>query len=775
MDRPPTRRRGRLIRIVARSVGGVIMLAIAGIAVIVATFDPNSRKPQIIAAVEEATGRELTIGGRIGLSFLPQPTLQVSDVALSNPPGFSRPDMATLQGLELRLALLPLLSREIRIDELVLRQPDILLETNAKGQANWELAPIGSIGVGATGAGALGAGSPGASSPGAGSSSAAPSPPPPESSPPDNSAAEPPPRIALSILKIEGGTLAMRDASGRTTALVLKQLTAQETTPSAPLHLTMDASYNGTPVNLTADTGPLGGLMGGAGLREGTGRMGGAGPTGDAGLTGDVSTPWPVKLSVTVAGAKLSADGTVAQPAAGRGLAVTVSADIPDLAALSPLAGTTLPPLKTIAAQLKLSDTDGGNGVAISDLALSVPNADLTGSLSLQRGARPLIKANLSSRHIDLDAIARAVSPAAPREAEKPAAPAAQSGPTAPVAQSGPTATAARSSRVIPDSKLPFAALRLADTDLQLAVEDLRTGGQDYKSVKLHAVAADGKLTLDPLTFDAPGGQVDVTATVDSNAAPPPVTLTLRAPGLALQPLLKALGKPGYASGTLELRADLRGAGDTPHDIAASLDGAAGAAVAKGEIDTRLLASLMATLLRQTELPQLAKKTGMSALNCFALRLDATGGIGTLRALRLESSTLGMTGQGTLNFGTETLDLHLRPTAGLGGTTITAPLIVDGTFADRSVHADVAGTVAGNGGTAAKLAPGARTGGLALIIGSAVDRKLSGDPCAEPLALARFVQPPDASSQSDGSAPAAGQKPAKPAKDPLNALKKVIQ
>jgi uncharacterized protein involved in outer membrane biogenesis len=760
MDRPPTRRRGRLIRIVARIVGGVIMLAIAGIAVIVATFDPNSRMPQIIAAVEEATGRELTIGGRIGLSFLPQPTLQVSDVALSNPPGFSRPDMATVQGLELRLALLPLLSKEIRIDQLVLRQPDILLETNAKGQANWELAPVGSIGVGANGAGALGAGSPGAGSPGAGSSSAAPSPPPPESSSPGNSAAEPPPRIALSSLKIEGGTLAMRDASGRTTTLALKQLTVQEATPSASLHLTIDATYNGTPVNLTADTGPLGGLMGGAGLREGTGRM------ARAGLTGDVSTPWPVKLVVTAAGARFNVDGTVAQPAAGRGLAVTLSADIPDLAALSPLAGTALPPLKTIAARLKLVDTDGGNGVAISDLALSVPNADLTGSLSLQRGARPLIKANLSSRHIDLDAIARAVSPAAPREAEKPAAPA---------AQSGPTATAARSSSVIPDSKLPFAALRLADTDLQLAVDDLRTGGQDYKSVKLHAVAADGKLTLDPLTFDAPGGQVDVTATVDSNAAPPPVTLTLRAPGLALQPLLKALGKPGYASGTLELRADLRGAGDTPHDIAASLDGAAGAAVAKGEIDTRLLASLMATLLRQKELPQLANKTGMSALNCFALRLDANGGIGTLRALRLESSTLGMTGRGTLNFGTETLDLHLRPTADLGGTTITAPLIVDGTFADRSVHADVAGTVTDSGGTAAKLAPGARTSGLALIIGSAVDRKLSGDPCAEPLARARFAQPPDASSQSGGSAPAAGQKPAKPAKDRLNALKKVIQ
>ena len=50
----------------------------------------------------------------------------------------------------------------------------------------------------------------------------------------------------------------------------------------------------------------------------------------------------------------------------------------------------------------------------------------------------------------------------------------------------------------------------------------------------------------------------------------------------------------------------------------------------------------------------------MSALTCFALRLDASNGVGTVSALRLDTSTLGMTGTGTMNFGTETLDLHLR-------------------------------------------------------------------------------------------------------------------
>ncbi len=704
--RPETHRWGRLVRIIALVVGGVVVLAAAGIAVFVATFDPNSRKPQIIVAVQEATGRKLTIGGRIFLSISLQPTLEMSDVSLGNPPGFSRPQMASLQKLDLQIALIPLLSKQIQVVQLVLQQPDILLETNAKGQSNWPFAAIGFPGAGA------------------------PAPPPPS---PGGGTTAPPPSIALSSVKIEGGTLALRDANGRTTTLALKTLAAQAASPSAPLHLTMDASYDGAPVSLTADTGPLAGLM------------------------GSVGAPWPVKLAVTAAGARLTAEGTVAQPAALRGLAIAVGADIPDLAALSPLAGTALPKLQTLAAQFKLVDTKGGNGLAISDLKLTLPQAELAGSASVVRGARPLLTANLSARQIDLDALTKTLAAEAP-------------GGSAP-----PAAQAARSGRMMPDDKLPFEALRLADADVQLALDAMRAGGVDYTSIKLHAVVKDGKLTLDPLTVDAPGGQVDVKATVDANPATPPVTLTLRAPGLALQPLLKALGKPGYASGSLELRADLRGAGDTPHAIAASLSGPIGAAVAKGEIDSALLGGLMGALLQKTDLTKLARMTGMSTLNCFAVRIDAARGIGTLRALRLDTSTLSMDGSGTLNFGTETLDLHLRPMAGVAGTTIAAPVIVTGSFANPSVAPDPLAAVTGNVGTAAKMALGAGTGGLALIIGSAIEQKLSGDPCAEPLALARFSQTSAATAQPSGGAPASGQTPAKPDNNPLNTLRKLFQ
>jgi uncharacterized protein involved in outer membrane biogenesis len=91
--------------------------------------------------VKQQTGRELTLQGPIRLGFSLQPTLTVQGAAFANPPGFSRPQMATLERLDLKLALLPLISHRVEIDKLVLVKPDILLEIDAKGRPNWQFTP----------------------------------------------------------------------------------------------------------------------------------------------------------------------------------------------------------------------------------------------------------------------------------------------------------------------------------------------------------------------------------------------------------------------------------------------------------------------------------------------------------------------------------------------------------------------------------------------------------------------------------------------------------
>ena len=131
----------RALRIGLWSLLGLVVLVVAGVGIVVATFNPDRYKPQIIAAAHRATGRELTLAGPMHLGLSLQPTLTVEGVSLANPPGFSRPQMAAVKELDLTLALWPLLSKRVEIVRLDLVQPDILLEVNAQGQPNWVFTP----------------------------------------------------------------------------------------------------------------------------------------------------------------------------------------------------------------------------------------------------------------------------------------------------------------------------------------------------------------------------------------------------------------------------------------------------------------------------------------------------------------------------------------------------------------------------------------------------------------------------------------------------------
>jgi AsmA protein len=94
---------------------GLIVLLIVAIAIIAATFDPNDYKPQIVQLVKDKTGRTLSIEGNIGLKLFPKIGAEVGKVSLSDPGGAS--EFAGLNQAQVYLALLPLLSRQVVVDQ----------------------------------------------------------------------------------------------------------------------------------------------------------------------------------------------------------------------------------------------------------------------------------------------------------------------------------------------------------------------------------------------------------------------------------------------------------------------------------------------------------------------------------------------------------------------------------------------------------------------------------------------------------------------------------
>jgi uncharacterized protein involved in outer membrane biogenesis len=103
--------------------------------VVLRAYDLDDLKPSISDVVKNATGRNLSLG-HISLKIGLIPVLRIDDVRLQNPPWASRPDLFRIRRMELELALLPLLRRNVKVKRLVLIEPDIQVESDHSGVSN---------------------------------------------------------------------------------------------------------------------------------------------------------------------------------------------------------------------------------------------------------------------------------------------------------------------------------------------------------------------------------------------------------------------------------------------------------------------------------------------------------------------------------------------------------------------------------------------------------------------------------------------------------------
>jgi AsmA protein len=122
-----------------------VMIALAAIVVLVIAVaiaapllvSGEKIKVQVAESVKAATGRDLSINGKVAIAVFPSLSVQVADVALSNPPGFRTADFIKLSQMDIRLKLLPLLSGRAEVDSFKLIDPVIALEVDDQGRGNW--------------------------------------------------------------------------------------------------------------------------------------------------------------------------------------------------------------------------------------------------------------------------------------------------------------------------------------------------------------------------------------------------------------------------------------------------------------------------------------------------------------------------------------------------------------------------------------------------------------------------------------------------------------
>jgi len=114
----------------------VLVIAIAGLLIFI---DPNDYKNEIASKVQDATGRQLTISGDINFSLVPWLGLSLGETTLSNAEGFGHRPFASVNQVDIKVKLFPLLLQQrIEMQQVRLHGLQANLAKDKTGRSNWD-------------------------------------------------------------------------------------------------------------------------------------------------------------------------------------------------------------------------------------------------------------------------------------------------------------------------------------------------------------------------------------------------------------------------------------------------------------------------------------------------------------------------------------------------------------------------------------------------------------------------------------------------------------
>jgi len=305
--------------------------------------------------------------------------------------------------------------------------------------------------------------------------------------------------------------------------------------------------------------------------------------------------------------------------------------------------------------------------------------------------------------------------------------------PPAAVAAAKSAAKQARSKYVFSDAPIDLAALRDFDAEGELSAGVLTLpDGRRLDQVHVQVALVNGKLEVPALQATLFGGSVLARAEVDaSHGQEAALNVHAEAKNLDLGAVLNAAGvQREVHGGKTELKVDLAARGASLHQWMGTANGSIVALVGpatvaggKGTQDSsldRLAGSVNA--FRDID--------AQTQLQCVVVRLPLKNGVASVdRSIAAETSKVGASASGTLDFRDETIDLSFHPQI-REGIRIEVPQVAQlvrlrGSFASPSVGIDATATAA----TVARLGAAVYTGGLS-ILGESLLAEARADPGA---------------------------------------------
>src|SRR6266487_5994660 len=121
-------------------IGGVVVLLIlvivAGVALVSLNGLIDRNKEYILAQVKEAVGRDVTVGD-IGVSLWGGVGARLQQFSVADDPSFAKEAFVRAEDLQVNMKLLPLFRKELQVSKVILHRPIINIIKDEKGQFNF--------------------------------------------------------------------------------------------------------------------------------------------------------------------------------------------------------------------------------------------------------------------------------------------------------------------------------------------------------------------------------------------------------------------------------------------------------------------------------------------------------------------------------------------------------------------------------------------------------------------------------------------------------------
>jgi uncharacterized protein involved in outer membrane biogenesis len=300
-------------------------------------------------------------------------------------------------------------------------------------------------------------------------------------------------------------------------------------------------------------------------------------------------------------------------------------------------------------------------------------------------------------------------------------------------------ASSAKGDKIFPSEPLPLGVLKAFDGSAGLRVGNLvLPSGTEVRSLAARAVLANGRLTVDPLSLTLGGGRITGSLRVDTGHRQT-FAANLIGTGVELRALLGLLGvRASVSGGPTDLTVAAAGSGASLHDWMASLGGKLRIVVGPGHIEGAALKFGGDVLTGALDAINPFRKTETSTeLRCAVINAPVESGLLRLdRRVALETSRINVVLGGTVNLGTEMLDVGLRSKAtqglGMGLAKFAGAARINGPFTNPALGLDAEGMAA----AATTLHSAVRSRGRSLVQDRIQDLLVAGSPCKTALSEA---------------------------------------